>query len=152
LKEKMELFGQFVGDWEVYEGRYVRPDGTWAEERGEVHWRWILGGRAVQDVWMFYDEGEHKMVPAGTTVRFYERKIDAWHSLWISPLQGFYRTFVGRQVGSEIVLEGKGVEGHPLKWIFSEIGHDSFRWRSEASQDGGGTWKLDEEMRIRRRD
>jgi len=31
LKEKLELFGQFVGDWEM-EDRYLKEDGTWAWE------------------------------------------------------------------------------------------------------------------------
>jgi hypothetical protein len=150
LKEKLMLFGQFVGDWEVHEGRYLLAGGKWAEEIGEVHWRWILGGRAVQDVWMFFDKGVGRMVPAGTTVRFYDPKIDAWHSLWISPLQGFVKTFVGRKVGDEIVLEGKE-ENPRLKWMFSDIRPGSFRWRSEESRDGGVTWSLNEEMSIRRR-
>jgi hypothetical protein len=150
LKEKMMLFGQFVGDWEIYESRYLKPDGTWAKERGELHWRWILEGRAVQDVWMFGDEETKNLRPAGTTVRFYDPKIDAWHSLWISPLQNFVKTFVARKVGDEIVLEGRSPEGYQLKWIFSEIEKDSFRWRSEESRDEGKNWAPNEEMKIRR--
>jgi hypothetical protein len=60
-------------------------------------------------------------------------------------------TFVARQVGDEIVLSGKTDEGDPLRWIFSDISADSFRWRSEVSSDGGITWRLTVEMRMRRR-
>ncbi|HYM39567.1 MAG TPA: hypothetical protein VEY12_05415 [Thermoplasmata archaeon] len=41
-------------------------------------------------------------------------------------------------------------DGNPEHWIFSEITGTSFRWRAEESFDGGRTWKLTEEMRIRR--
>ncbi len=149
-REKLMLFGQFVGDWEIYDSRCMKPDGTWAQEKGELYWRWILEGRAVQDVWMFYDESSRTMRPAGTTVRFYDPKIDAWHSLWISPLQNFVKTFVGRKVEDEIVLEGLSPEGPRLKWIFSDIEKDSFRWRSEQSEDEGKSWTMNEEMHIRR--
>ena len=52
LKEKMMLFGQFVGDWNIVEARYLQADGTEVKMKGEVHFRWILGGMAIQDVWM----------------------------------------------------------------------------------------------------
>ena len=145
------LFGQFVGDWDILEDRYLQPDGTWAMSRGVIHWGWILDGRAVQDVWLSIDERTGKAVPEGTTVRFYEPKIDAWHSIWVSPTQGAVKTFVARQIGAEIVLEGRTPEGYPVKWIFSEITKDSFRWRSEDTRDNGKSWILKEEMHIRRR-
>ncbi|HVP23800.1 MAG TPA: hypothetical protein VMS77_07810 [Conexivisphaerales archaeon] len=150
MKDKLMLFGQFVGDWEVYEGRYLKPDGSWAMERGEVHWRWILEGRAVQDVWMFHDDETGEMKPAGTTVRFYDPGIDGWRSMWISPRQNFVKTFVGLKVGDDIVLEGKSPEGGSLRWTFTDITPDSFTWRSRESADGGRSWKTNEEMKIRR--
>jgi len=149
-REKLMLFGQFVGDWDILDDRNLLPDGTWTVTRGELHWGWILDGRAVQDVWMSIDEKTHKAIPEGTTLRFYDQKIDAWHSIWISPTQGVVKTFVARQVGDEIVLEGRTAEGYPVKWIFSEITLDSFRWHSEETRDNGKTWTLKEEMQIRR--
>jgi len=155
LEEKLMLFGQFVGDWDILEDRFYQSDGKPSLEqnltRGELHWDWILDGRAVQDVWMSIDERTHKAIPEGTTIRFYDQKIDAWHSIWISPTQAVVKTFVGRQVGDEIVLEGRTAEGYPLRWIFSEITPNSFRWRAEETRDNGKTWTLREEMQIRRR-
>lgn len=146
---KLSLFGQFVGDWDIVECRYLRPDGTWGVDRGELHWRWILDGRALQDVWMTIDEKSGKLIPDGTTVRFYDPKIDAWRVTWISPSQNVVKTLIGRPVGNEIVLEGKTDDGL-VKWIFSEIKADSFRWHSEQSKDNGQTWTIKEDMRIRR--
>ncbi len=151
LEDKLRLFGQFVGDWDILEDRNLQEDGSWTTQRGELHWGWILGGRAVQDVWMFTDQKTGEAVPEGTTVRFYDPKIDAWHSVWLTPTQGAAMMFVGGAVGDEIVLEGKTTDGRPLKWIFSEITPDSFRWHAEHSLDGGNTWKLREEMQIRRK-
>lgn len=149
LEEKLMLFGQFVGDWEI-DARSPQPDGTEIKAKSEIYFGWILDGRAVQDVWMRKDEESGRVVPAGTTVRFYDPKIDAWQSIWISPVQGVVQTFVARQVGDEIVLEGKTKEGYPERWIFSEITSQSFRWRAVRSHDEEKTWQLTEEMRVRR--
>jgi hypothetical protein len=148
-RAKLALFGQFVGDWDILENRYLQDDGTWSKERGRIHWRWILEGRALQDVWSSIDEETGKEIPWGTTVRFYDPKIEAWRSTWISPRQGAVKAFVGKKVGEEIVLERKSEEGYLVKWIFSDISRDSFKWRAEENRDGQ-RWTLREEMRIRR--
>jgi hypothetical protein len=70
LKEKLMLFGQFVGDWDIIEARYTQADGTEVKVKGEVHFGWILGGTAVQDVWMGCREGSQKVILFGTTIRF----------------------------------------------------------------------------------
>ena len=154
LKEKQDLYGQIVGDWDILECRSLEEDGSWSSERGKVHWRWILEGRAVQDVWSTIDKASGREIPGGTTVRFYDQKIDAWKSVWISPVQGVVKVFTGRKTGDEIIVVKKrndeDKEGYLVKWIFSEITRDSFRWRAERSYDSGRTWEMNEEMRIRR--
>ena len=150
FKEKLALFGEFVGDWEIVEDRYLQDDGTWIKSRGELHVNWILEGRALQDTFMTFNETTHKMVPDGTTLRFYDPKIDAWRVVWFSPIQGAIKTLIGRKLGDEIVLERRTEEARLVKWIFSEITESSFRWHSEESRDDGRTWMLREEMRIRR--
>lgn len=150
LKEQLALFGQFVGDWDILENRSLQKDGTWSRSRGALHWRWVLEGRALQDIWTSFDAKSGKEIVWGTTIRFYDPKIDAWRSTWISPRQGVVRTFVGRTAGREIVLEGSDPEGRPEKWVFFEIMPDSFKWRAEASNDGGRTFVLEEVMLIRR--
>ena len=121
LKDRLMLFGQFVGDWDIVEARYLQVDGTWVKMKGEVHFGWILGGTAIQDVWMGCREGSQKVVLFGTTVRFYDAKIDAWRSTWLSPLKGLVQTFIARKVNDEIVLEFQNTNAYPEKWIFSEI-------------------------------
>jgi hypothetical protein len=148
LKEKLMLFGQFVGDWAIIKARYLQSDGTWASFRGEVHFGWILGGTAVQDVWIGCPEGSEKLGLYGTTVRFYDSEIDAWRSTWLSPLRGYVQTFIARKIVDEIVLEEKNPRDCPTKWIFSDITPESFRWHAEESHDSGKTWMLTEEMHI----
>jgi hypothetical protein len=66
------------------------------------------------------------MIIYGTTIRFYDPKIDAWRDTWISPIKNLVQTFIARKVNEDIVLEGKTTEGYPLKWIFSQIKPKSF--------------------------
>jgi hypothetical protein len=146
LKDKLMLFGQFVGDWDIVEAKYTRPDGTWVKMKGEVHFGWILGGTAIQDVWMGCQEGSEKTVLFGTTIRFYDQKIDAWRSTWLSPLKGLVQTFIGRKINEKIVLDLQNNSGYPEKWIFSEITPKSFRLHSEETHDKGETWLTTEVM------
>ncbi len=150
----MMLFGQFVGDWDV-DFTVYGPEGERQTERAEWHFGWVLEGRAVQDVWIVPRRGERdRPSPVksdyGTTVRFYDPSIDAWRVVYTSPLHGDLLTFVARQVGDEIVLEGQDPDGSPMRWIFSDIKKDSFRWRRVVSPDGGETWRLHKEMLVRR--
>ena len=81
LADKMNLFGQFVGDWRFdYVG--YKKDGTSFKAKGEWHFGWILEGRAVQDVWIIPGRPERNNPGTpkgeyGTTVRFYDPKLDA---------------------------------------------------------------------------
>ena len=46
--EHLGLFGQFVGSWDL-QWSGLDADGRPARA-GELHFGWVLGGRAVQDV------------------------------------------------------------------------------------------------------
>ncbi len=113
LKEKLMLFGQFVGDWDITQARYIQTDGSEVKMKGEVHFGWVLGGTAIQDVWMGYQENSQKIILFGTTIRFYDPKIDAWRSTWLSPIKGLVRIFFARKVDDEIILESKTAESYP---------------------------------------
>lgn len=51
LGGKLDLFGQFVGDWDIVEQTFPLTDRKKTKRMGEAHFNWILGGRAIQDVW-----------------------------------------------------------------------------------------------------
>jgi hypothetical protein len=151
--EQLHLFGQFVGSWNVtWAG--VDAEGRTLTTRGELHFGWVLGGRAVQDIWIvpgrgLPGEGEPPLAFHGSTIRFYDPRIEAWRSIWIDPVNGRARRFIGRLVDDEILLLSDEDEPQ-LRWRFTDITPDAFTWRGEISLDGGETWSPDEEMRITR--
>ena len=52
----------------------------------------------------------------------------------------------GRLIGSWRI-EWSAPPGEPqLRWRIDQITQNGFRWRSEASRDGGQSWVLDEQM------
>jgi len=152
-REQLMTFGQFVGSWDVEVTDY-RDDGTDETASGEWHFAWALNGRAVQDVWLSpaREEQERLGVPPrewGTVVRFYEPGSDCWRISWSGPYRARQILFVAHEEGNRIVLEGEE-DGTSLRWIFSEVAVDSFRWNALAlGQDG--SWRTVQEMRVRRR-
>jgi hypothetical protein len=152
---KMELYGQFVGRWEM-DAAYHLEDGSIRRSRGEIHFGWVLEGRAIQDVWIVPARGMQRSDPPawgdfyGTTMRIYDPRIDAWQILWVDPLTQTYRRMIGRARGRDIVQEGEDETGAPVRWSFTEITPGSFRWLAERSLDGGAAWRLLVEFLARR--
>ena len=140
--EKLKLFGQFVGDWE-FSGVEYHADGSRVTDKGEIEFAWVLGGRAVQDVWIERERSDGHVKTYGTTLRVYDPNLDAWHIIWVDPPTGSLQRLVARKRGDEIVLEGKGPDGIAIRWIFSEIKPGSFHWRGEKLL--GASWQIYEE-------
>ena len=144
----MALYGQFIGSWETDVVSHER-NGTKHYSDGEIHFGWVLEGRAIQDVWMIPRRAErHPGIPPmqvagnwyGTTLRVYDPKMDAWHVLWIDPANQVYTRQVGRARGADIVQEGKMPDGATLRWSFPP----STGWvsaRTTRALPGGCKWK-----------
>jgi hypothetical protein len=146
LAPKLQLFGQFVGSWDVEITNY-KPDGSREVVQGEWHFGWVLEGRAVQDVWTSKGiSGDY-----GATLRFYDPKIAAWRSTWIGPVKGLVLPFIARQIHDEIVLENDFESAKSRRWIFSDITSKSFKWRALESDDGWLTQQKVQEMSARRK-
>ena len=154
LAEKLNLFGRLVGSWDVDLISH-RFDPILANRvECEWHFGWVLGGRAIQDVWIAPKRALRQNGDTrgewGTMIRFYDKAIDAWRCTWHGPQRGVARSFIARPVDNRIVLEGIFEDEGPLRWIFSEITNNSFHWRSVVSSDNWKTEKMIQEMFARR--
>jgi hypothetical protein len=145
----METFGRFIGSWELDWSRPGDPNAP-VGVRGDLHFGWVLGGLAVQDVWVVPSvgtsgAGDPRYGFHGSTIRFFDPQLGGWRSTWIEPLNGRVRKFIGREVEGEIHLVS--LDEQPLlRWRFTEISADRFVWLGEWSDDEARTWQLEERM------
>lgn len=154
IPESADAYGWLIGSWELDVRRYL-VDVSERGIKGEVHFAWVLDGRAVQDVWImpgrFRRSANLDLVNTyGTTLRVWDAAIQAWRVTWINGVTGRRDELVGRRIGNEVIQVGTHADGTPIRWIFSEITSDSFRWTGEALEPDGQTWKLEAEFRARR--
>lgn len=146
--EAMQLYGQFIGSWDVTVSEHFPPQTYPAE----WHFGWILHGRGVQDVF-----GQPSLNDHGTTVRIYDHTTDRWAVSWFGPsgaagsAEPSIRHFQAEQVGDEVVQSGAEFEGSPMRWIFSDIGERHFHWRNEIFFDDAPDWIVVQEMDATRR-
>lgn len=156
--EALQLYGRFVGSWDS-EITAHGPDSVSHRAEGEIHFGWVLQGRAIQDVWMIprlADRGTAPPFPIaghwyGTTLRIYDPTITAWRIYWIDPATNSFRQQIGRADGVDIVQEGTTETGTHTRWSFTKITADSFHWLGEAKPADASAWRLITEVRARRR-
>lgn len=155
IPEAEDIYGWLVGSWELDVVHYwvdVAARGI----KGEAHFAWVLEGRAVQDVWIAPRRSQRagaldKSVNTyGTTLRVWDASIQAWRVTWINPVTGLRNELIGRRRGKDVVQLGALSDGTPIRWRFTEITPDSFRWIGESLEPDGKTWKLGGEFRARR--
>ena len=151
LGDAASVYAWLIGGWEV---RVIdhQADGRQHEGAGEWHFSWVLEGRAVQDVWISPPRARRKTSTSktgnryGTTLRVYDAKIGAWRVTFLNPVNGAHDELVGRRKGNDIVQEGRDPDGNQMRWVFTDVKPDAFRWYGERSSDGGKTWRLEAEF------
>jgi hypothetical protein len=151
-----EIYGRLTGSWDLEIVDYF-PDGRRREGRGEVHFAWVLEGRAMQDVWIGPPRGQRDQPPVpgdrnryGTTLRVYDPDLGAWRVTWINPVSRAEVRLIGRREGAAIVQVGETEDGSRIRCVFRDITPDTFTWYGERSADGGATWLLEVEFCARR--
>ena len=147
IPAEADVYGWLVGGWELDVVRYgadLRGRGV----RGEAHFGWVLEGRAVQDVWIMKAEGIVNTY--GTTLRVWDATLGAWRVTWMNPITGRRDALIGRRIGNDLVQIGTHQDGTPIRWMFTEIADDSFRWTGDALEPDGVTWRLEAEFHARR--
>jgi len=156
IPETLDVYGWLIGSWELDVYYYKAIDVSARRIKGEVHFGWVLEGRAVQDVWIMPRRSERTTGldktnnMYGTTLRVWDAAIQAWHITWINPVTGHREEQIGRRSGKDIVQVGARADGTPTRWMFTEITPDSFHWTGESLLPDGKTWKLEGEFRAKR--
>jgi len=148
LREKLSLFGQFVGEWDL-DGVYARGTPDEWHVPGEWLFSWILDGTAIQDTFICPSRKEqahnpHPDAEYGTTVRFYNPDKHVWDICYGG--YGYMYVLEARQVGGQIIVANKDDAGGMNQWVFSDITPVSFHWQNRTSYDGGGTWQVNFEV------
>ena len=126
-------------------------DGATEKSTGEIHFGWVLEGRAIQDIWI----RPRRPAPStmyGTTLRIFDPGIDGWHVIWCDPLNQDYSRQIGRAAGKDIVQIGEDSRGLKARWRFTEITADSFHWIGEERSSDSDPWKITYEHFARRAD
>jgi hypothetical protein len=157
IPEEHDIYGWLVGSWGLEVLHYRAVDVRSQRITGEVHFGWVLEGRAIQDVWIMprvidrRPESDRVNNMFGTTLRIWDAAMQAWRIRWFNPVTGHEERQTGRRIGDEIVQTGARPDGTATRWRFTEIARDSFHWIGEALEPDGKTWKVEGEFRARRR-
>lgn len=150
-----EVYAGLIGSWDAEVVDHL-PQGA-RRQSAEVHFAWILEGRAVQDVWIVPARRERgpglrgENDRYGTTLRCYDPVLDAWRITWWNSCSGIESRLVGRRVEGCIVHTGADAEGRLMRWTFVELTAHTFHWQGERSADGGRSWLCESEYFGRRR-
>ena len=151
---QMMLYGQFVGSWDGTL-KYRDAEGVRRETAAEVHFGWVLEGRAIQDVWIaptrLARKDSERLLMHGSTFRVYDPQNDNWQITWIDPVKQSNNRMTGRKVGDEIIQEYRMDDGERCQWMFTEITADAFHWINRVSADDGKGWEIRGEFFLKRR-
>jgi hypothetical protein len=153
LGDHAQTYGRIIGSW-IGELHNHLSRGEPSRASVEVHFAWVLEGRAVQDTWITPARTEREPAASelrwySSTLRVFEPAIEAWRAVWTDPVSQLRIELIGRRQGDDIVqLGNRG--GRPIRWTFSNITRDSFLWQGHVLSFDGQNWELEVEMRFRR--
>lgn len=136
----MDLYGRLVGSWEMETSHHL-DDGTTQKWTGEIHFGWVLEGRAIQDIWI-RPRRPAQSTMYGTTLRIFDPGIGGWHVIWADPLDQDYARQIGRAEGKDIVQIGEDSRGLKVRWRFTEITAKSFHWIGEERSSESVPWQM----------
>jgi hypothetical protein len=74
----------------------------------------------------------------GLWVRVYDPRLKLWRFTFHGPVNGVTINMLAFAVGPDMTLE-RFYDARCERWIFSDIFHDRFLWRSVLSTDGGAS-------------
>ena len=152
---QLEQFGRLAGLWSTHI-TYYPPDGSPSSHAtGTWEFGYALDGRAVIDVWQVPGRDTLAGAPraadqeCGLCVRIWDPGLQLWRFTFHGTAHGHLIHMYAREIDDEIVME-QAQGGDLIRWIFSDIRPESFRWRSQRSTDGGAHWRLEQQVRADR--
>lgn len=149
------LYDFAIGSWDALAIDYT-PEGTLSTE-GEVHFQWVLDGRAIQDIWIVPKRSLRKESDSkignryGTSLRMFDQKENCWKIYWMNPVTGFFCVLMGGREGENVIQTGTDNAGNLIKWSFKKIHPKSFHWVGEISKDQGISWSVTNEFLVTRK-
>jgi hypothetical protein len=151
LGDHAKLFGRLVGTWDV-EYTDFSKDGTATRRTGQMTFGWVLDGRAIQDLWIVDPSGAGKEREVYADLHYFDAQSGAWHTVFVDPEHASVLRFTDEAAGDDrIVLDSHDLNDEETRWSFNDIRCGSFGFRSEVSRDGGKTWRLQSDYRMKRR-
>lgn len=102
----------------------------------------------MQDVWIAPKRELRNKETSKTrnrygSIRTFDLTTKQWTINWFNPISGARDVLTAKRVGLDIVQSGTDSEGNLMRWVFTDIKTDSFKWYGERSPDGGQTWNLE---------
>ena len=152
--EELQLFGQFIGSWDI-DWSGVDAAGWTADGARRAALR--LGARRPRRAGRLDRPGPRRAgrgAAAAGVPRLDDpllRREDRRLALDLDRPGERPRPALHRAPGRRRHPAVSDEDEPQLRWRFTEITVRSFVWRGEISHDRGATWTLDEEMRITRR-
>lgn len=137
----------WVGDWSLTwdEGEGKTGHGTNRIER-------VLGGRVIQENFEAKEGNIAGFI--GKSWSVYNKQTGEWKQTWVDN-QGAYLDFEYEQDGERKMFARAfiGPKGNTVqqRMVFYHITEDSFTWDWETSTDEGESWKLQWQIRYKRR-
>jgi hypothetical protein len=149
LGAEAETYGRLIGSWA---GTFHDhgADGRVVSGSMEVHFAWVLQGRAVQDTWIAPARQARQGVdplPAerrdtyGSTLRVWDPEARLWRVTWTNPARQATCRLNGRRVGDDIVQWGFWND-RPQRWRFLGITPGAYVWEAHGLADDGVSWDL----------
>ena len=157
IPESADVYGWLIGSWELEVRRYWVDVAGLRRSRARSISRWVLEGRAVQDVWIMPRRAE-RTGSLDKTLNMYGTTLAR-----VGPVDPGVADHVDQSrhrparasrsaagAARTSCRSGTGPTARRSAGCFTEITPDSFRWTGEALEPDGKTWKLEGEFRARR--
>lgn len=150
IPDDQNLYGNLVGTWDFdWYDHLEDPEPRHA--KGEWIFHWILEGLAIQDIFICPSRDTRDVAPQpdaaySTSVRMYNPQKNAWDVLYTE--WGCATQLEARRetdIFGEVIVQ-QVVGNDRLRWIFSDITPDSFRWQRMALYADDTFWKMEAEL------